>query len=30
MFYENFKCGTSRNYSDYCDEQMDKMIDAQS
>ena len=30
MFYENFKCGTARNYSDYCDEQMDKMIDAQS
>jgi peptide/nickel transport system substrate-binding protein len=30
MFYENFKCGTSRNYSDYCDEQTDKMIDAQS
>jgi hypothetical protein len=27
MFYENFKCGTARNYSDYCDEQMDKMID---
>ena len=30
MFYENFKCGTARNYSDYCDEQTDKMIDAQS
>jgi peptide/nickel transport system substrate-binding protein len=30
MFYENFKCGTARNYSDYCDEQVDKMIDAQS
>src|SRR6185436_9271649 len=29
MFYENFKCGTARNYSDYCDEQVDKMIDAQ-
>jgi peptide/nickel transport system substrate-binding protein len=30
MFYENFKCGTARNYSDYCDERMDRMIDAQS
>jgi peptide/nickel transport system substrate-binding protein len=30
MFYENFKCGTSRNYSDYCDEQVDRMIDQQS
>jgi peptide/nickel transport system substrate-binding protein len=30
MFYENFKCGTARNYSDYCDEQTDRMIDAQS
>ena len=28
--YENFKCGTARNYSDYCDEHTDKMIDAQS
>jgi peptide/nickel transport system substrate-binding protein len=30
MFYENFKCGTARNYSDYCDEQTDRMIDQQS
>jgi peptide/nickel transport system substrate-binding protein len=30
MFYENFKCGTGRNYSDYCDEQADKMFDQQS
>ena len=30
MFYENFKCGTARTYSDYCDEHMDKLIDAQS
>ena len=29
-FYENFKCGTSRNYTDYCSEQTDKLIDAQS
>ena len=30
MFYENFKCGTARNYADYCDEQADRMIEAQS
>jgi len=30
MFYENFKCGTGRNYSDYCDEQADRMFDQQS
>jgi len=30
MFYENFKCGTGRNYSDYCDEQADRMVDQQS
>ncbi len=30
MFYENFKCGSARNYSDYCDEAVDKLIDAQS
>jgi peptide/nickel transport system substrate-binding protein len=30
MFYENFKCGTSRNYTDYCNEQTDRMIDQQS
>jgi peptide/nickel transport system substrate-binding protein len=29
-FYENFKCGTSRNYTDYCSEQTDKLIDTQS
>ena len=29
-FYENFKCGTSRNYTDYCNEQTDKLMDAQS
>src|SRR5215467_5617959 len=29
-FYENFKCGTSRNYTDYCSQQTDKLIDAQS
>ena len=30
MFYENYKCGTSRNYTDYCNEEVDRMIDQQS
>jgi peptide/nickel transport system substrate-binding protein len=29
-FFENYKCGAARNYTDYCNEQTDKMIDAQS
>jgi peptide/nickel transport system substrate-binding protein len=29
-FFENYKCGASRNYTDYCDESVDKLIDAQS
>jgi peptide/nickel transport system substrate-binding protein len=29
-FFENYKCGSPRNYTDYCDEQVDRMIDAQS
>ena len=28
--YENYKCGTSRNYTDYCNEQVDRWIDLQS
>src|SRR4030065_450840 len=28
-FYENYSCGSPRNYTDYCDEQVMKMIDAQ-
>jgi len=28
--YENFKCGTARNYTDYCNEQVDRWIDLQS
>jgi peptide/nickel transport system substrate-binding protein len=28
--YENYKCGTSRNYTDYCNEEVDRLIDAQS
>ncbi|HET7341859.1 MAG TPA: ABC transporter substrate-binding protein [Methylomirabilota bacterium] len=30
FFFENYKCGASRNYTDYCDEAVDKLIDAQS
>jgi peptide/nickel transport system substrate-binding protein len=29
-FFENYKCGASRNYTDYCDERTDRAIDAQS
>jgi len=29
-FFENYKCGAARNYTDYCNEQTDTMIDAQS
>jgi peptide/nickel transport system substrate-binding protein len=29
-FYENYKCGTSRNYTDYCNEEVDRLIDQQS
>ena len=29
-FYENYKCGTSRNYTDYCSEEVDRLIDQQS
>ncbi len=29
-FYENYACGSPRNYTGYCDEQVMKMIDAQS
>ncbi len=28
--YENYKCGSARNYSDYCNEAVDKLIDQQS
>jgi peptide/nickel transport system substrate-binding protein len=28
--YENYKCGASRNYTDYCSEAMDRLIDQQS
>jgi peptide/nickel transport system substrate-binding protein len=29
-FYENYACGSSRNYGDYCNEQVMKWIDQQS
>jgi peptide/nickel transport system substrate-binding protein len=29
-FYENYKCGSVRNYSDYCNPAIDDMIDMQS
>jgi peptide/nickel transport system substrate-binding protein len=28
--YENFKCGSARNYSDYCSQDIDNLIDKQS
>jgi peptide/nickel transport system substrate-binding protein len=30
FFYENYRCGASRNYTDYCSESMDRLIDGQS
>ncbi|HET8578822.1 MAG TPA: ABC transporter substrate-binding protein [Methylomirabilota bacterium] len=29
-FFENYKCGSPRNYTDYCSEEMDRLIDLQS
>ncbi|MBL8674910.1 MAG: hypothetical protein JNL07_08500 [Rhodospirillales bacterium] len=29
-FYENFSCGSERNYTGYCNKEVDKLIDAQS
>jgi peptide/nickel transport system substrate-binding protein len=29
-FYENYACGSSRNYSQYCNPEVDRMIDTQS
>jgi peptide/nickel transport system substrate-binding protein len=28
--FENYKCGSPRNYTDYCNEEMDRLIDEQS
>jgi peptide/nickel transport system substrate-binding protein len=30
MFYENYACGSDRNYTGYCDKQVDALIDRQS
>jgi peptide/nickel transport system substrate-binding protein len=29
-FYENYKCGSGRNYSDYCNPEVDRMMEEQS
>jgi peptide/nickel transport system substrate-binding protein len=29
-FYENYRCGASRNYTDYCSEEVDRLMDLQS
>jgi len=30
FFYENYKCGSSRNYTEYCSAEVDRLIDRQS
>jgi peptide/nickel transport system substrate-binding protein len=30
FFFENYKCGSPRNYTDYCSEEVDHLIDLQS
>ena len=30
LYFENYKCATARNYTDYCSEEMDRLIDQQS
>jgi peptide/nickel transport system substrate-binding protein len=30
QFYENYVCGSDRNYTGYCNPQLDKMVDRQS
>jgi peptide/nickel transport system substrate-binding protein len=30
FFYENYKCGSTRNYSEYCNPEVDDLIDRQS
>ena len=30
ILYENFKCGSERNYTDYCNKEMEQRFDAQS
>src|SRR5262249_7958565 len=29
-FYENYRCGTSRNYTDYCSEELDRLMEQES
>ena len=30
IFYENYVCGSERNYSGYCNPEVDKLVDQQS
>jgi peptide/nickel transport system substrate-binding protein len=30
LYYENYKCGAPRNYTAYCNPEVDKLIDRQS
>ena len=30
MFYETFACGSERNYTDYCNPELEKLFDQQS
>ncbi len=30
QFYENYTCGADRNYTRYCNPEVDKLVDAQS
>jgi peptide/nickel transport system substrate-binding protein len=30
MLYENYACGSDRNYTGYCDKEVDALIDRQS
>jgi hypothetical protein len=30
MFYENYACGSDRNYTGFCDKEVDALIDRQS
>ena len=30
LFYENYTCGADRNYTRYCNPEVDKLVDAQS
>ena len=30
LYYENYACGAARNYTGYCNAEVDKLIDQQS